>query len=142
MANYFSGMSPICDTSWTRETLRKNKVVRTSTDTSDSRASTPSPPIDLPDFTVSMSPEGSLSRSRAPSPLPPFTPVAKRKHEKSPSKMDPRTLERGVDIPSSPLPLPRKRKTFSVILNTFASECFLLKKKNNEQFYLESSSNL
>ncbi|KAK3859619.1 hypothetical protein Pcinc_034278 [Petrolisthes cinctipes] len=55
----FSSMSPICDTSWTRETLRKNKIIR-------SRSSSGSFPTSPDSGTASPSPEPPPTSSSPP----------------------------------------------------------------------------
>ncbi|ROT63373.1 hypothetical protein C7M84_018779 [Penaeus vannamei] len=79
-----AGMSPICDTSWTRETLRKNKVIRGSSSSSMSP-----PESDPPSPVVPRSiekPEDDLSQR-------PVTPMAEARRWSS---------ERAVDVPTTP----------------------------------------
>ncbi|XP_068214418.1 uncharacterized protein [Palaemon carinicauda] len=116
-----TGMSPICDTSWTRETLRKNKIVRGSSSSSlsaspvQSAPSSPRPdhpstsPTEETPAPVKMghSLEVVQKSSRIPkspqravrmAPCPPGPPLGAR-----PS-------ERGIDIPTSPLAVPPRRR--------------------------------
>ncbi|XP_066956034.1 transcription initiation factor TFIID subunit 3-like isoform X2 [Macrobrachium rosenbergii] len=51
-----TGMSPICDTSWTRETLRKNRIVRGSSSSSLSASPVQSTPSSPPQVHPSKSP--------------------------------------------------------------------------------------
>nr|XP_053632738.1 uncharacterized protein LOC128688773 [Cherax quadricarinatus] len=84
-----TGMSPICDTSWTRETLRKNKIVRSSTSSSLSGSFPPSPDM-----------SGSLTGESVDN----VTDTTIKKATVAAHG------ERAIDVPASPLVLPPRRR--------------------------------
>ncbi|XP_047480619.1 cell surface glycoprotein 1-like [Penaeus chinensis] len=90
-----TGMSPICDTSWTRETLRKNKVIRGSSSSSMSPPTSDPPSPMVPRNAEKL--EVDLSDR-------PLTPMAEARRWSS---------ERAVDVPATPTSLhpkpPRRR---------------------------------
>ncbi|XP_064110923.1 uncharacterized protein LOC135218484 isoform X2 [Macrobrachium nipponense] len=121
-----TGMSPICDTSWTRETLRKNKIVRGSSSSSLSASpvqSTPSSPPQVHPSRVAQdatTPEVAqmgpslevVKRSSCPSKVTRSPQKASRMAPCPPARPPNAPLsERGIDVPSSPAALypPRRR---------------------------------